>query len=315
MSNRNKLAQKLGGNVAASIQGGNAPALPAAGDRRFQGRLRDEQGACIELDRLYCGEDQPRREFDAAELRHLADSLKDFGQLQPCVVTWEEKAGKYRILAGERRFRAAKMVGFGHLRCIVWHDVGPEDRFELQLIENALRVDLTPMEQARAYQRLKKSRGWNDRRLAERLHVHPAKVTRALALLRLPEAVQGQVESGKLTPSAAYEVSKAPRAQQSGLAEEAAAKKLPRSQVAAKVQEAKRPAAPPGKLAKDAEIVSNVCPWTWTGSKGETIRISPRPGASIFGIVSIANLLTAALAEVQADIDVEVKGVRKQKAG
>jgi ParB family chromosome partitioning protein len=175
----------------------------------MQGVVRSKDAAEIPVDRIDRDPDQPREEFDADGLGRLAESLRTRGQLQPIRVRWEEGRGVYLIVCGERRWRAAKLAGLATLSCVVMERPdGPGELLALQLIENALREDLSAMEQARAYKALIALNGWSARRLAAELAVNPATVTRSLALLELPMEVQGQVEQGALAAGTAYEVSK-----------------------------------------------------------------------------------------------------------
>ena len=142
-------------------------------------------------------------------IARLAGSLRDRGQLQPIRVRWSEPHGKWIIVAGERRYRAALHAGLNAIACVfVEHTLSETDILEEQLIENCLRDDLKPMEQATAFQALMRHTGWTGKELAEHLHLNPSSVTRALALLTLPDDVKHQVSAGTLAPSVAYEVSK-----------------------------------------------------------------------------------------------------------
>jgi ParB family chromosome partitioning protein len=153
------------------------------------------------------------------------------------------------VLAGERRWRAARMAGLTELQCVI-HDapMAADERLALQLIENALRDDLRPVEQARAYKRLMEAKGWTMTELAAELKVHQTSISRALALLDLPSTVQVRVEQGALAPSTAAEIAKIDNPEeQQAVAEEAIASGLKRAEVAAVVQavRAKRPVPEP----------------------------------------------------------------------
>ena len=173
------------------------------------GVVRSKDAAEIPVDRIDRDPAQPREEFDEESLGRLAESLKARGQLQPIRVRWDEGRGVYLILCGERRWRAARLAGLPTLSCIVVERPdGPGELLALQLVENALREDLSAMEQARAYKALIDLNGWSARHLAAELAVNPGTVTRALALLELPSTIQDQVEQGALAPGTAYEVGK-----------------------------------------------------------------------------------------------------------
>jgi ParB family chromosome partitioning protein len=229
-----------------SFPPGMDPAQAVGRPARLEGVRGDRSSAWIAIDRIERDPDQPREEFDEESLSRLADSLKTRGQLQPIRVRWDEGRGVYVILAGERRWRAAGLAGLSELQCVV-HEGSPsaEDRLALQLVENALRDDLKPVEQARAYKRLIDAKGWTMTELAVELGVHQTSVSRALALLELPDRVQESVDQGALAPSSAAEIARleSPEEQQA-VAEEAIASGLKRAEVAAVVQavRAKRPA-------------------------------------------------------------------------
>jgi ParB family chromosome partitioning protein len=181
------------------------PATPA----RLQGLVRVKNVATIPVDKIQPDPDQPRQAFDESGLDRLAESLKARGQIQPIAVVWDETSGSYRIVVGERRWRAAMRAGLTTLTAVIY-DQAPAagERFALQLVENALREDLSPVEQARAFQKLITAWGWSARELARELSIDNSSVIRALALLDLPGPVQQHVERGELSPSVAYEVHK-----------------------------------------------------------------------------------------------------------
>ena len=237
-------AASLGGRPGA-FPPGMDPSQAVGRPARLDGVRGDRSAAWIAVDRIERDPDQPREEFDPEALDRLAQSLKTRGQLQPIRVRWEEGRGMYQILAGERRWRAAKVAGLAELQCVV-HDDGlaDDERLALQLVENALRDDLRPIEQARAYRRLIDARGWTMTELATELNLHQTTVSRALALLELPEPVQDQVEQGALAPSVAAEISKLPHSEdRSVVAAAAVAQKLTRTEVdeLVKAVRAKRP--------------------------------------------------------------------------
>jgi ParB family chromosome partitioning protein len=199
---REKRAESLGRRP--SLVG---PSIPGAQEKKFEGRRKHADACKIALDRIMRDENQPRTEFDPDALDRLAASLKARGQLQPCRVRWSDDAAHYVLVVGERRWRAAMLAGLETLDCIVVDgEMSAEDLLEDQLVENALREDLKPVEQARSYRALMTARGMTHRDLAERLNVAHTTVTRALGLLDLPESVQVQVDTGELSPSTAYAI-------------------------------------------------------------------------------------------------------------
>ena len=215
---------------------------------RWRGVERSRDMAMIPVTKIERDPDQPRQEFDEEELARLAESLKTRGLLQPIRVRWDEGRGVYVVLAGERRWRAARMAGLDKLACVIHEGVvTAEEALALQLVENAIRVDLKPVEQARAYRRLMDARGYSTRELAAELHIAQTSVVRALALLELPAEVQGQVEGGELAATVASELAKLPdAAAQAEVARVVVSEGLTRSEVSELVQavKARRPAAP-----------------------------------------------------------------------
>ena len=235
----------LGGRPGA-FPPGMSPAQASGRPARLEGVRGDRSASWIQVDRIEADPDQPRTEFDPEELGRLAESLRTRGQLQPIRVRWHEERGMYVVLAGERRWRAARMAALAELQCVI-HE-GPlddADKLGLQVIENALRSDLKPVEQARAYRRVIDAKGWTMTELAQELAIHPTTVARALALLELPAAVQDRVEQGGLSPSAAAEIAKLESpADQVAVAEAVAAQNLARDEVAAIVRTVKARKAP-----------------------------------------------------------------------
>ena len=191
------------------------PASPS----RHDGVSRAKDVCIIPLGRIERDPGQPREEFDEEPLRRLADSLKERGQLQPIGVRWDQGRGAYVIVYGERRWRAAGLAGMAAVSAVVLEkSLAAEELLVVQLVENAVREDLRPVEQARAYRRLMDAKGWSTRQVARELSVDQAKVVRALSLLELPEAIQARVERGDIAPTTAYEISKAPAIEQPELA-------------------------------------------------------------------------------------------------
>ena len=158
----------------------------------------------IELARITPDPDQPRKTFDDDDLTRLASSLKSDGQLEPIRVRYDAGQDRYVIVCGERRYRAAHLAGLRSLLAIIDdRDLQPDRLTHLQLVENALRVDLSPLESARAYDALMSTWNCTQQELARRLNISESKVSRALTLLHLPAGVQGDIEAGKVAPTAA----------------------------------------------------------------------------------------------------------------
>ena len=141
--------------------------------------------------------DQPRQDFDEEELQALADSIELHGIIQPLTVR-ELSSGYYQIIAGERRWRAARLANLSEVPAIVME---ADDRKvkELALIENLQRQDLNPMEESLGYQSLMQEYGLTQEEAAKRVGKSRPAVANALRLLNLPQDVMEMVRSGKLT--------------------------------------------------------------------------------------------------------------------
>jgi len=139
---------------------------------------------------------QPRREFDKAALEQLAESIRQAGVLQPLLVTREGM--RYRIVAGERRYRAARMAGLRTVPCVV-RDLAEHEKMEAALIENLQREDLNPIEEAAGIRALMDKCGYTQEMAAKRVGRSRPAVANLLRLLSLPEEVQELVISGQLS--------------------------------------------------------------------------------------------------------------------
>lgn len=139
---------------------------------------------------------QPRKAFDNNSLQDLSQSLKRSGVLQPVVV--RRHGQQFQIVVGERRWRAAKMAGLTYIPAVV-REVTDAETLELALVENLLREDLNPMEEAEAYQRLLTEFAWTQEELGQRVGKDRSSVANCLRLLKLPELIQADLRAGRLT--------------------------------------------------------------------------------------------------------------------
>lgn len=139
---------------------------------------------------------QPRKTFRPEELAELTDSIKQNGILQPLLV--RKKGSGYEIVAGERRYQAAKAAGLSEVPVVI-REISDDEVFKLALIENLQRSDLSPLEEAQGYRQLIKEKGLTQEELAKILSKSRSAITNTLRLLDLPEEVQGLVEEEKLT--------------------------------------------------------------------------------------------------------------------
>ena len=155
-----------------------------------------ESSSELPLDAISPNLDQPRSTFDERELRELADSIATHGLLQPLVV--QSDGDGYRIIAGERRFRAARLAGLSTVPAVVRATQGLE-HLELALVENLQRADLNPVEEARGYRRLMEAGGRTQDQVAQRVGKSRVTITNALRLLKLPDDILASVERGELS--------------------------------------------------------------------------------------------------------------------
>ncbi len=139
---------------------------------------------------------QPRKDFNDNTLRDLAASFRQTGVLQPVVV--RRRGIGYELIVGERRWRAAKIAGLTHIPAVV-RETTDAQSLELALVENLLREDLNPMEEAEAYQRLLAEFGWTQEELAQRVARDRSSIANCLRLLKLSELIQADLRSGRLT--------------------------------------------------------------------------------------------------------------------
>lgn len=139
---------------------------------------------------------QPRKNFDKQAIEELSQSIKQYGILQPLVVT--EKDGDYLIIAGERRYRAAKLANLTHLPVLV-RSLKDLERLEISLIENVQRVDLSPMEQAISIARLNEQFNISLQEIGQRLGKAHTTIVNSIRLLQLPDFARKALEEGKIT--------------------------------------------------------------------------------------------------------------------
>lgn len=177
---------------------------------------------------------QPRKHFDEDDIDRLAADIAARGQLQPIRVRWSGEQSKWLIIAGERRWRAITKAGLSKITCMfIDREMSESEIRAEQLVENLLREDLNGMEEARSFATLMELNGWNATELSQHINVSKGKVSKALALLKLPEELQARIEGGELSPSTAYELAKVKdEAQQKKLADRAASGELTQLEVA-----------------------------------------------------------------------------------
>jgi ParB family chromosome partitioning protein len=159
----------------------------------------------IPTDKIKPNQMQPRTEFDEVALKGLAESIRQYGILQPIVVTRLEKEAdggisvEYEIVAGERRFRAANILGLREVPVIIRREEPARVRLELAIVENVQRQDLNPIERARAYRRLVDEFGVDQKEISSRIGKSREAITNTMRMLQLPEDMQLAVATGKIT--------------------------------------------------------------------------------------------------------------------
>ncbi|HWO07010.1 MAG TPA: ParB/RepB/Spo0J family partition protein, partial [Candidatus Paceibacterota bacterium] len=149
----------------------------------------------VEVDRIKPNPFQPRKEFDEAALKSLAESIRQYGVLQPLTVTKKEteRPGEgitveYELIAGERRLRAAKIAGVGSVPCVIrTSEQSDQEKLELAIIENLQREDLNPVDRARAFHQLATEFGLKHGEIGKRIGKSREYVSNTLRILNLPQ--------------------------------------------------------------------------------------------------------------------------------
>ncbi len=185
MANKHGLGRGLGALLSPS------ESAPLAAAAMAGGGIQD-----IPVEAIAPNPQQPRKAFEINALSDLAASLRRSGVIQPVVV---RRAGQgYQLIVGERRWRAAKLAGLEKIPAVV-REATDAESLELALIENLLREDLNPIEEAEAYQKLLAQFAWTQEELAERVGKDRSSIANCLRLLKLPESIQADLRAGRLT--------------------------------------------------------------------------------------------------------------------
>lgn len=150
----------------------------------------------VKISRIEPNREQPRKDFAEEQLQELADSIRQYGVLQPLLV--QKKGDLYEIIAGERRWRAAKLAGLKELPVVV-REYGKQQAMEIALIENVQREDLNPIEEAIAYQRLMQEFQLKQEEIAERVSKNRSTITNSMRLLNLAPEIQQMLIDGLIS--------------------------------------------------------------------------------------------------------------------
>jgi ParB family transcriptional regulator, chromosome partitioning protein len=150
----------------------------------------------ININDIIANIDQPRKNFDEAKIDELSKSIREHGIIQPLILN--KKGDKYVIVAGERRWRAAKLIGMREVPGIVMN-LSDNDILEISLIENIQRQDLNPIEEANAYKKLIKDFGFKQEQLSEKIGKSRAAIANCMRLLNLDDRVQEYIINGLIT--------------------------------------------------------------------------------------------------------------------
>ena len=150
----------------------------------------------LKLNLIEPNSEQPRKNFDEESLQELADSIKQYGILQPLIV--QKKGNHYEIIAGERRWRAAKLAGITDVPVLI-REYDKQQTMEIALIENVQRADLNPIEEAQAFQQLTQEFHLTQEEIANRVSKNRATITNSMRLLKLDVRVQDMLADGKIS--------------------------------------------------------------------------------------------------------------------
>ena len=184
---RDQMSEK--GELRDSENGDN-PAVQKKEEDKESGEI------FVKVSRIEPNHEQPRKDFKEEQLQELADSIRQYGVLQPLLV--QKRGDLYEIIAGERRWRAAKMAGIKEIPVVI-REYGKQQAMEIALIENVQREDLNPIEEAIAYQRLMQEFHLKQEEIAERVSKNRSTITNSMRLLNLVPEVQQMLVEGLIS--------------------------------------------------------------------------------------------------------------------
>ena len=196
MVRKNGLGKELDSLIPSTGHKKAAPAKPEVKKEVVVEKVIKKEEVMVKITEVEPNREQPRKNFNEDALLELADSIKQFGIIQPLVV--QKQDDYYEIIAGERRWRAAKLAGLKEVPVII-KNYTEQERVEIALIENIQREDLNPIEEAMAFKRLLTEFDLKQDELAERVSKSRTAVTNSMRLLKLDERVQQMVVDEKIS--------------------------------------------------------------------------------------------------------------------
>ena len=257
MTRKSDQPRGLGRGLSALL-GDAAPAVPASGTAAAvlpSSDARAQEGGgpvmALDIDLIAPNPAQPRRRFDEAELDELAASIREHGVLQPVIVRPDPGvAGRYQLVAGERRWRAAQRAQIHRVPAIL-RDLDDRAVLEIAIIENVQRADLNPIEEAQGYAQLIETFSYTQEDLSRVVGKSRSHLANLLRLLALPDDVQALLSDGRLSAGHARALITAP--EPSALAAQAVAEGLSVREVERRAKQARTPAAATGRKAEKPE--------------------------------------------------------------
>ncbi len=188
--------KKLGRGLSALL--GDASKSKDASRANIATNNNDNSVQLISISNIIAGIYQPRKSFDVNQLSELSNSIRENGIIQPIVVRKADERGTFEIVAGERRFRAAKMAGLNQVPVIV-KDIDNTQALEFAIIENVQRSDLSPIEEAHGYKQLISEFDYTQEQVAKKIGCSRSHIANILRLLSLPKEVQELLDQGKIS--------------------------------------------------------------------------------------------------------------------
>ena len=196
MAKKTRLGKGLGALIGGDTETEKVP--DAEPEKKTEEKKSEEPGKelFLKVSMIEPNKEQPRKKFDEDQLKELADSMKQYGVLQPLLV--QKKGNFYEIIAGERRWRDAKLAGLKEVPAVI-REYDEQQKMEIALIENVQREDLNPIEEAMAYKRLMEEFHLKQEEIADRVSKNRTTITNSMRLLKLAEEVQKMLVEGVLS--------------------------------------------------------------------------------------------------------------------